>query len=675
MKRKSIIMTAFVVLLSIFVPLLSGCQFFEDITQETELAVINASFSSENRVLSWVVDPYAVKYEVVVNQQVVKTYSNFGTPDVLQFDISSVFHAKEWMYRFYVRAYDQAGNNRKSQDFSYENKQEEQQFEITTISYDNPSIVPTGVEFKASTNLLSWQPVDNVSSYVVLIATSATDIEYVSCTERYLNVYPYTYDNEIFMFNVGVQVGQTLYLKESNQQYYNTERDSEALAEYKNKVYFFDGVYNDFFITNQDELNHFFYYTYIYKHKQNTFQCLSSFINTKDALVKKLEISKQNMYESYAYTIGISKIDIMQSIFTISFDFYGQEEPFQSAGIQPVAYYNQEFEPYYELFKGEKGVDYFPTDHRPVSYTVTTSDQLYHVIESGARPKFLDETSTAFKIYEEAKYRLNTIISKEMTDYEKALSIFDWLVISARYDQNVQGLIQADNKKGATTTSYKSFYLEGVFIDHVAVCDGYAKAYSLLCNMVGVDCVRIVGTAGSGTIRENHAWNKVKIGNMWYVVDVTWANKIVSIRMNHFEVGTHTYFMVSDYDVSGYDFKSGSHLASDFDTYKKLPATDDTLNYYNYMNYQLEDTTFSRYINEGRSSYCQAIVQNWQKYIIAHPNYSLEVFIDKNVYNAILVELSSYGLGYLEPITTVVEIGLSDGTYAQGHVVLIQKYK
>lgn len=671
MKKKSIILTAVVILFSLFVPLLAGCDFFKDITQETELAIINSSFSADTKTLSWVVDPYAVKYEVVVNQQVVKTYTDYGTPDTLQFDISSAFQSKEWMYRFFVRSYDQVGNHRKSQDYLYEYKQVEQPLKITTISYDKPSLVPTSVEFKSSTNLLSWQPVDQVNDYVVLIATSATDIEYVPCSERYLNVYPYTYEDEIFMFNVGVQVGETLYLKESNQQYYNTESSKEVQSEYKNKIYFFDGEYNDYYIKNQAELDHFFYYTYIYKHKENTFQCDSSFLSTKEALIDRLDISKNNMHESYAYRMEVTKVDVVRPIYTILFDFHGQEEPSKSTNSQVTKFYSKEFEAYYDTFTGKKGIEEFATDHRPVSYTVTTSDQLYHVIESGARPKFLDQSSTAFKLYEEAKYRLNSILSEEMTDYEKALSIFDWLVLSAKYDQDVQSLI---SKNGASTTSYKCFYLEGVFVDHLAVCDGYAKAYSLLCNMAGLDCVRIVGVAGRGNIRENHAWNKVKIGNMWYVVDVTWANKIVSIRTNRYEVGTHTYFMLSDYDISGYDFKSGSHLASDPTTYEKYPATDDTFNYYNYAPYKVENNEYSRYINEARMPYYQAIVQNWQKYIIAHPSSSLEVLIDKNVYNAILVELSSYGLGYLEPISTPVEIGLSDGTYAQGYVVLIQKY-
>ncbi|MFR6641915.1 MAG: hypothetical protein ACLUSP_11920, partial [Christensenellales bacterium] len=44
-----------------------------------------------------------------------------------------------------------------------------------------------------------------------------------------------------------------------------------------------------------------------------------------------------------------------------------------------------------------------------------------------------------------------------------------------------------------------AFYIEGVFaIGFYAVCDGKSKAFSLMCNILGVRCIRVVGEAGEG---------------------------------------------------------------------------------------------------------------------------------------------------------------------------------
>ena len=52
---------------------------------------------------------------------------------------------------------------------------------------------------------------------------------------------------------------------------------------------------------------------------------------------------------------------------------------------------------------------------------------------------------------------------------------------------------------------------EGALLDHLAVCEGYARAFSRLCEQAGLEELMISGTAdnGSGTI--SHAWNQVQI--------------------------------------------------------------------------------------------------------------------------------------------------------------------
>lgn len=62
----------------------------------------------------------------------------------------------------------------------------------------------------------------------------------------------------------------------------------------------------------------------------------------------------------------------------------------------------------------------------------------------------------------------------------------------------------------------------GVFLKGgTVVCEGYAKAFKLLCDRFEIPCILVVGDAGGG-----HMWNYVQMedGN-WYLVDVTWDDQ------------------------------------------------------------------------------------------------------------------------------------------------------
>ena len=65
-----------------------------------------------------------------------------------------------------------------------------------------------------------------------------------------------------------------------------------------------------------------------------------------------------------------------------------------------------------------------------------------------------------------------------MTDVEKVAAIYDWIVNEVDYDYAVASL-----GTGSGTSGYNAFYLEGVFDDKRAVCDGKSKAFALLCGM------------------------------------------------------------------------------------------------------------------------------------------------------------------------------------------------
>lgn len=64
---------------------------------------------------------------------------------------------------------------------------------------------------------------------------------------------------------------------------------------------------------------------------------------------------------------------------------------------------------------------------------------------------------------------------------------------------------------------------EGALLYGKAVCEGFARAFKLLLDRVGIPCIVVTGTAVNHTgVPENHAWNIVRIDGKNYNVDVTW---------------------------------------------------------------------------------------------------------------------------------------------------------
>lgn len=61
------------------------------------------------------------------------------------------------------------------------------------------------------------------------------------------------------------------------------------------------------------------------------------------------------------------------------------------------------------------------------------------------------------------------------------------------------------------------------------VCEGYSRAFKVLCDKLGIPCILAVGNAigALGEEPESHMWNEVKMTDgYWYAVDVTWNDPI-----------------------------------------------------------------------------------------------------------------------------------------------------
>ena len=130
-----------------------------------------------------------------------------------------------------------------------------------------------------------------------------------------------------------------------------------------------------------------------------------------------------------------------------------------------------------------------------------------------------------------AKEIVDTIIKPGMSDFEKAITIHDWLIFNLDYD-----------------FTYSNYYVEETLRDRKCVCQGYALTFEMMCEMAGLEVTFVGGTGtNSSGQTESHAWNQVKIDGKWYNVDVTWDDPArPGKNPNDHSANRYDYFLISD---------------------------------------------------------------------------------------------------------------------------------
>lgn len=134
-------------------------------------------------------------------------------------------------------------------------------------------------------------------------------------------------------------------------------------------------------------------------------------------------------------------------------------------------------------------------------------------------------------------------ITEGMTDYDKALALHDVVCANLVYD-NSQSLEWIH-------TAY------GAFVNKLAVCDGYSKAYQYLLNKVGIDSHIATGSSKG----ESHAWNLVKLDGEWYYTDVTWDDSEYGIFYEYFNITTE--LLKEDHELDSSAYKMPDCTATD----------------------------------------------------------------------------------------------------------------
>lgn len=130
-------------------------------------------------------------------------------------------------------------------------------------------------------------------------------------------------------------------------------------------------------------------------------------------------------------------------------------------------------------------------------------------------------------------------IDRRWSDKEKALYIHDWLAVNYMYD------LRLFDKNQESNTVYDMY---NFLTQKTGVCMAYALTYLYILRLCGIDSYFIESLEG------NHSWNIVKINGIWYHVDVTHDDPLVSYYTYDF-VGkvSHEYFLVGQNELQQID--------------------------------------------------------------------------------------------------------------------------
>lgn len=137
-------------------------------------------------------------------------------------------------------------------------------------------------------------------------------------------------------------------------------------------------------------------------------------------------------------------------------------------------------------------------------------------IETSIEAKYLSTKEEEDYVDRELKKAVDSIISYNMSDFEKVFAINDYIINRYEYDYTLNSI----SPYSALTKS-------------VAVCQGYAMTAYKMLEYAGIENKIIVGTAKN----ISHAWNIVKIDGEWYQLDTTNNDSILN---------KNKYFLVDD---------------------------------------------------------------------------------------------------------------------------------
>ncbi len=125
------------------------------------------------------------------------------------------------------------------------------------------------------------------------------------------------------------------------------------------------------------------------------------------------------------------------------------------------------------------------------------------------------------------------------SDEDKVKAVFCWLTSNIRYDleeyynpssKRTAFRYRTEEEKEKILQDMRDNLVAETLISKKAVCEGYAQAFTKICDLLDIESEVIKGNTRFGYLdigkpkyESNHAWNAVKINDEWKYFDATWG--------------------------------------------------------------------------------------------------------------------------------------------------------
>ena len=180
--------------------------------------------------------------------------------------------------------------------------------------------------------------------------------------------------------------------------------------------------------------------------------------------------------------------------------------------------------------------DLFFVDFKHISYTQTP-------LSVTAHPRYRIRGAALDSTREKVRREMDRILAaagraSPRSEQGKCRWVHNYLIKNVHYQTEAMG---------HSEQFPEAFSIDGVFLNHAAVCEGIAKAFQILCRRLGVSVMIVSGAAsapqiGEARIEQAHAWNIASIQGRPVHIDATWDNNLsVSSRRARYD-----YFCVPD---------------------------------------------------------------------------------------------------------------------------------
>lgn len=450
----------------------------------------------------------------------------------------------------------------------------------------------TNVKTEGDKYVITWDAEPTATSYDVYIGGTLID----NVNTNKLDITEYLVDDGVYDIEVKaftVDSGEAVIYQE------DYKYEAKLKSDFMRKSFFMNGKVYDYNIESLDEYKIFVWYNILYRNSgvrwynscrdinianvsRLTFNYIVEYPEYDGVVDRSIYASKvdENIYRlsNYEYYLPTDfTLSVANATSTTApklYDYIHDDNissKYAREQYKKATVFNREYE------KASTSTERtFPIDDPDnIRATVYNTEQLFMVVQYGATPVFAPSATVAKTCYENAKKILKEINNSDsLTPYQKALNIYRYICMNVSYDHVLYDFMAYTGDYSVRNNGkYSSFYLEGVLYDmdnQVAVCDGLSKAYALMCRIEGIEATKVNGKAGGG----EHAWNKIKLGADYYMVDTTWGTVAYLSGSEGYEALSHKYFLIGEDDipdhVSSFEVETPKTISFDYYETQKI---------------------------------------------------------------------------------------------------------